>query len=91
MTGARVRRVDRFMDRPPDYPSAADAGPGAGQVTSGFQVSDDGLDGPVGQSDDGADVPDPGSRVAGDLHEDVSVPGQERPDAAAIVRIAHAS
>ena len=42
------------------------------------------------QSRRGADVPDPGLGVAGDLHEHAPVPGQERPAAAALVWVAHA-
>src|SRR6185437_9755565 len=52
---------------------------GAGEVTSGLQVSDDGLGGAFGDPRGGADGADPGFRVAGDLHEHVPVPGQQRP------------
>ena len=41
--------------------------------------------------DGGADVADPGLGVPGDLHEHVPVPGQQRPAAAPLVRIDHAS
>ena len=37
----------------------------------------------------GADVADPGLGVAGDLHQHVPVPGQQRPAAAALVRKTH--
>jgi hypothetical protein len=66
-------------------------GPGACEVTGGLQVSHDGLDSSLGQSGRGADVPDPGAGVAGDLYEHVPVPGQQRPAATALVRVAHAS
>jgi methylenetetrahydrofolate dehydrogenase (NADP+) / methenyltetrahydrofolate cyclohydrolase len=69
----------------------ASAGPGAREVAGGLQVGHDGLDGPVGEPDDGADVADPGLGAAGDLHEHVAVPGQERPAAAARVRVGHAT
>jgi hypothetical protein len=65
------------------------AGPRPREVAGGYQVGHDGLDGALGQADDGADVADPGSRVAGDLHQHVPVPGQQCPAAAGCVRIAH--
>src|SRR5580704_17871323 len=66
-------------------PGAA-ADPGAGEVARGLQVGHDDLDGALGEADDGADVADPGSGIAGDLHQHVPVPGQQRPTAAALVR-----
>ena len=77
MSGSTVYTV-----RPP--------GPGAGEVARGLQVSHDGLDGAFGEAGDGGDVPDPGIGVAGDLHEHVPVPGQQRPGTRALVRLAHA-
>jgi EmrB/QacA subfamily drug resistance transporter len=84
-----------FLGRVPELavgvdgvPGAA-AVPGAGDVAGGFQVGHDGLDGPLGQVRGGAEVPDAGVGVAGDLDEHVAVPGQERPPAAALVRVAH--
>src|SRR5215470_551120 len=77
----------------PDRVPGAPPGAVAGDVAGGLQVGHDGLDGTFGQSHDGADVPDPGLGVTGDLHEPVPVPvpGQERPAAAAaLVRVAHA-
>jgi methylenetetrahydrofolate dehydrogenase (NADP+) / methenyltetrahydrofolate cyclohydrolase len=67
----------------------APAGPGAREVAGGLQVGHDGLDGALGELDGGADVPDPGLRVAGDLDEHVPVPGQEGPAAAARAGITH--
>jgi hypothetical protein len=75
------------VDRVP----GASAGASASDVAGGFQVGDDGLDGSFGQVGGGAEVPDPGVGVAGDLHEHMAVPGQERPAAAAITGIAHPS
>jgi hypothetical protein len=69
--------------------AGATAGPGAGEVPRGLQVGHDGLDGAVGEPDDGADVADPRVGVAGDLHQHVPVAGQQRPAAAGLVRIAH--
>ena len=37
-----------------------------------------------------ADIPDAGLGVAGDLHQHVPVAGQQCPDTAALVRVAHA-
>jgi hypothetical protein len=67
----------------------APAGPGAGDVPGCLQVGHDGLDGALGDAGPGAEVPDPGSGVAGDLHQDVPVPGQQRPVAAPVVRNTH--
>jgi hypothetical protein len=63
--------------------AAADAAPG--QVTRGLQVGHDGLDGALGQPDDGADVAHPRLRVAGDLYQHMPVPSQQRPAAAGLV------
>ena len=71
----------------PDGVPGAPPGAAAGDVTGGLQVGHDGLDGAFGQSRDGADVPDPGLGVTGDLHEHVPVPGQQRPAATALVRV----
>ena len=64
--------------------AAADAAPG--QVTRRLQVGHDGLDGALGQPDDGADVAHPRLRVAGDLHQHMPMPRQQCPAAAALVR-----
>jgi hypothetical protein len=69
----------------------APAVPGPGQVAGGLEVGHDGLNGTLGQPDGGADVPDPGSGVAGDLDQDVPVPGQEGPGTPAVGRITHTS
>jgi hypothetical protein len=69
-------------------PGAA-AGPGAGEVARGFQVGHDDLDGALGEVDGGADVADSRGGGAGDLHQHVPVPGQQRPAAAALVRDTH--
>src|SRR5258708_14211352 len=69
-------------------PGAA-SGPGAGEVARGFQSGHDGLHGALGDAGGVADVADPGSGVAGDLHEHVPVPGQQRPAAVALARITH--
>jgi hypothetical protein len=69
----------------------APPGASAGQVSSGLQVGHDGLDGALGQSGYGADVPDPGAGVAGDLHQHMPMPGQQCPAATTLVRVAHAS
>ena len=61
----------------------APPGAGPGEVPRGLQVGHDGLHGALGQADDRADVPDAGLGVAGDLHQDVPVAGQQRPDTAA--------
>ena len=64
--------------------AAADAAPG--QITRGLQVGHDGLDGALGQPDNGADVAHPRLRVAGNLDQHMPVPGQQRPAAADVVR-----
>ena len=56
-------------------------GPGPGEVSGGFQVSHDGLHGPLGQADREADVADTGLGVAGDLDQDVPVTGEQGPSA----------
>ena len=38
-------------------------GPGPGEIAGGLKVGHDGLDGAVGEPDDGADIPDPGAAV----------------------------
>ena len=53
--------------------SDAPPGAGTGEVPGGLQVGHDGLHGAVGQADDGADVPDAGLGVTGDLLQDVPV------------------
>jgi hypothetical protein len=65
--------------------------PGTGQVTGRLQVGHDGLDRALGEANDGADVPDPGLGVAGDLDEYVPVAGQQCPGSAAVLRITHAT
>ena len=67
----------------------ASASAAAGQVTGSLQVGDDGLDGALGEADDGADVPHPGLWVAGDLDQDMPVTGQQCPVAAALARDGH--
>ena len=69
--------------------TGAAASPGAGEVARGFQVGHDGLHGAFGDAGGGADVADPGSRVAGDLHQHVPVPGQQRPAAVALTMMTH--
>src|SRR5215831_935166 len=69
----------------------AAAGAAPGQVTGGLQVGHDGLDGALGQAHGGADVAHPRLRVAGDLHQHMPMPGQQRPAAAAFVRRTHPS
>jgi methylenetetrahydrofolate dehydrogenase (NADP+) / methenyltetrahydrofolate cyclohydrolase len=84
-----------FLGRVPEQAVAvhgvpgATAGPGPAEVTGRLQVGHDGLHGALGESDGGADVPDPGLGVAGDLNQHVTVPGQQGPAAAAAVRITH--
>jgi hypothetical protein len=63
--------------------------PGPGEIAGGLKVGHDGLDGAVGEPDDGADIPDPGLGIAGDFHEHVPVPGQQGPAAADRARISH--
>ena len=58
--------------------------PGADDVTSGLQVGHDDLGGALGDAGGGGNIPHPGPGVAGDLHQHVPVPGQERPAAALI-------
>jgi hypothetical protein len=58
-----------------DGVSVASAGAAAGQVTRSLQIGDDGLDGTLGETDDGADVPHPRLWVAGDLDQDMPVTG----------------
>ena len=53
--------------------------PVRGEVTGGFQVGHDGLDGAFGQSHDGADIPDP-QAGCGRSPKHAPVPGQERPE-----------
>ena len=70
--------------------AGAPPNPGAGEVARGFQVGHDGLHGALGETDDGADLADPGFGVPGYLHEDVPVPGQQRPAVAtALLRRLH--
>jgi hypothetical protein len=87
---ALLRRVPEQAVRV-DGVDGAPPGPGAGDITRALQVGDDGLDGALGNAGGGGDVPDAGLGVAGDLHQDVAVPGQERPAAAGTVRVAHAT
>ena len=87
---------ESFLGGVPELAVVSDGVPGAParavarDVTGGLEVGHDGLDSAFGQSRGGAYVPDPGLGVAGDLHEHVAVPGQERPAAAALVRVTHA-
>jgi hypothetical protein len=76
---SRLRAVPENAIRDGVPVAPADAVPG--QVTRGFQVGHDALDGPLGQADGGADVAHPRLRVAGNLHQHVPVPGQQRPAA----------
>src|SRR5215471_10728458 len=64
-------------------------GPGAGDVACGLQVGHDRLRGAFGDSGGGADVADPGVGVAGDLHQHMPVPGQQRPRATALTWSTH--
>jgi hypothetical protein len=75
-----------------DGVTGAPSDTGSGDITFGFQVGDDGLDRALGEVGGGGDVPDTGSGVAGYLHQDMAVPGQERPvSAAGTVGVAHAT
>jgi hypothetical protein len=80
----RGEQVEKRAD-----PKSFLGGAGAGEVARGFQVGHDDLDGALGEVDGGADVADSRGGGAGDLHQHVPVPGQQRPAAAALVRDTH--
>ena len=67
----------------------APPGPGAGEVARGFQVGDDGLDRAFREAGNGADVADPRFGVAGNLHENAPMAGQQRPAAISFGLRAH--
>ena len=83
-----LRGVPEQAVRVHGIPSAAPH-PGPDQVARFLQVSHDRLDGALGEADDRADVADPGFWVAGDLHQHVTVPGEQCPAAVALVLLAH--
>jgi len=85
---AALGRVAEQAVRVDCVPGAA-PGPGTSDVPGGFQIGHDGLDGALGDAGHGAEVSEPGFGIAGDLHQDMPVPGQQRPAAAALVTVTH--
>ena len=72
-----------------DGVDVAPAVPAAGQVSGCLEVSDDGLDRPLGQVCHSSDVPHAGHRVARYLDQNVAMSGEKCPRAAPVVGTAH--
>lgn len=86
---------ETFLGRMPEQALPVDlvqvpaAGAGPGDITGGFQVSNDGLDSALRKPHDLGDVAHPGLWTPGDLNQDVPVPGEQSPGPASVIRNAH--